>query len=106
MQEHIYLQGFVMKKIFLLLFLILTTTSVVEARCDTTGVVKGLDYYGDNFLSVRSGPDSSYREIDRIYSGDRVRICRWSRGGNWLNIRYYDGREGWVFHRYIRVRYE
>ncbi len=94
-----------MKKIFIVLFLLLMTTSAAEARCNTAGVVRGLDYYGDNFLSVRSGPSSRYREIDRIYNGDRVLICRWSNNGRWLNIRYYNGRRGWVFYKYIRVRY-
>lgn len=94
-----------MKKIFIVLFLLLMSINTAEARCDEVGIVRGLDYYGDNFLSVRSGPSSRYTEIDRIYNGDRVRICRWTRSGKWLNIRYYDGRRGWVFYRYIRVIY-
>jgi uncharacterized protein YgiM (DUF1202 family) len=97
-----------MKKILLSLFILLGTSSLMVAgdfgrgdRCDGRGVVRGLDYYGDNFLAVRTGPGSHYRQIDSIYNGDRVRICDW-RGG-WLNVRYRGG-SGWVFGRYVRER--
>jgi uncharacterized protein YraI len=92
-----------MKKLLLALLLLFTTATVVEARCNTLGTVQGLDYYGDNFLSVRTGPGTRYREIDRLYSGDVVYICRWR--GKWLNVKYSAGRYGWVYGKYIRVRY-
>lgn len=92
-----------MKKIALVLILLFTTTSTIEARCDTVGVVKGLDYYGDNFLSVRTGPSTRYGATDHLYNGDIVRICDWRR--DWLRIRYSGGRYGWVYGKYIRTRY-
>ena len=66
--------------------------------CKSYGRVVGLDPNGDNFLSVRTGPASSFSEIDRIYTGDGVSIC--SKQGKWLRIKYAGGR-GWVHSKYI-----
>jgi Caspase domain/Bacterial SH3 domain len=66
--------------------------------CSRFGKVRGLDPNGDNFLSVRTGPGSSYDEIDRIYNGNGVSIC--SQQGKWLRVKYANGR-GWVFGKYI-----
>jgi len=97
-----------MKNILLSLLLLMSTNSLMAMgddgydggdRCEVSGIVRGLDYYGDNFLAVRTGPGSHYRQIDSLYSGDRVRICDW-RGG-WLNVRYRGG-SGWVFGKYVR----
>ncbi len=92
-----------MKKIALVLILLFATASTVEARCTERGVVTGLNYYGDDFLAVRTGPGTKYRATDHIYNGDRVRICKWNR--KWLYIRYTGGRYGWVYGKYIRIRY-
>jgi Bacterial SH3 domain len=98
--------------------------------CFASGVVKGLDAAGDNFLSVRSGPASDYPEIDRLYTNDSVTFCETN--GKWVGIVYgepkgketgdvdgespecgtgtpvqpqkpYDGpcRSGWVFKAYV-----
>ncbi len=98
-----------MKKLLLVFFLLLESASAMgtdyyddRGRCDATGVVRGLDYYGDNFLAVRTGPGTRYRQIDSLYNGDIVRICDW-RGG-WLNVRYGRGGSGWVFGKYVRER--
>jgi len=91
-----------MKKIALALILLFATTSTIEARCNTVGIVKGLDYYGDNFLSVRTGPSTRYSAKDHLYNGDIVRICEWN--GKWRYIRYSGGRYGWVYGKYIRTR--
>lgn len=95
------------------------------AACPGEGEVVGLDPQGDNFLSVRSGPGGrGYRELDRIHSGQRVKIC--DLNGPWLAVVYiqnenteacdvgrpwglrqtYTGpcRQGWVFFRYIDTR--
>jgi len=84
------------------------------------GIIRGLDPNGDGFLSVRSGPDVNYTEIDRLYNGDQVRLCDGD-GGNWSGIVYvprgaqncsttdfdftypYQGTcsSGWIFNRYV-----
>lgn len=84
------------------------------------GIISGLDPNGDGFLSVRSGPDADYTEIDRLYNGDQVRLCDGD-GGNWSGIVYvprgeqtcstndfdftypYQGTcsSGWIFGRYV-----
>jgi hypothetical protein len=66
--------------------------------CKGFGRVTGLDPNGDNFLSVRTGPAPSFTEIDRIYTGNGVKIC--SSQGRWLKITYSGGK-GWVHGRYI-----
>jgi len=54
--------------------------------CWRTGQVVGLDPNQDGFLSVRSGPGRSYREMDRLYNGRQVYIC--DQRGRWLGIVY------------------
>ena len=66
--------------------------------CCRFGKVRGLDPNGDNFLSVRTGPGTSYDEIDRIYNGDGVSIC--TQQGKWLRVKYGNGR-GWVYGKYV-----
>lgn len=93
--------------------------------CDAVGEIVGLDPRGDNFLSVRSGPGGTpYREIDRLHTGDKVRLCE--AHGPWRGVVYaprdrtggaecgvsspiprrapYAGpcRAGWIHHRYVR----
>jgi Caspase domain/Bacterial SH3 domain len=75
-----------------------TVPKPVADACSRFGKVRGLDPNGDNFLSVRTGPGTSYDEIDRIYTGNGVSIC--SQQGKWLKVKYANGR-GWVFGKYI-----
>jgi hypothetical protein len=127
--------------VFVLMMIIAVSTIAYSARspvpvmfggekdmdaCLGSGVVKGLDPGGDNFLSVRSGPASSYPEIDRLHAGDQVSFC--DVNGKWVGIVYsepkgdaegepddcgtgtpvqqhkpYDGpcRSGWVFETFV-----
>jgi hypothetical protein len=66
--------------------------------CNRIGRVRGLDVNGDNFLSVREGPGTGFTEVDRIFTGDKVRIC--DQKGRWLKIRYGKGFK-WVHARYV-----
>jgi hypothetical protein len=59
--------------------------------CAGTGEVIGLDAKGDGFLSVQSGPDRPYREIDRLFSGNEVYIC--DQRGLWYAIIYSESRK-------------
>src|SRR6516162_7872847 len=43
--------------------------------CTGTGEVILLDSKGDGFLPVQSGPDRPYREIDRLFNGNKVFLC-------------------------------
>ncbi|MEZ0169555.1 integron [Microvirga sp. TS319] len=91
--------------------------------CSQVGQIVGLDPKGDGFLSVRSGPGGKpYREIDRLYNGNRVFLC--GQKGPWLAVVYgqspdaacdvstpwpvrrpYTGPcyAGWIHSRYVRV---
>ncbi len=81
------------------------------AKACWVGYVYGLNPYGDNFLAVRTGPSTSYRQVDALHNGDRVFIC--NRVNSWYRIFYGRGcylrdgypvgncYSGWVFSRYI-----
>jgi hypothetical protein len=98
-----------MKKIFYIIVALFGLMSELSACY--RGYVYGLNRYGDNFLAVRRGPDTSYRRIDVLHNGDKVYIC--DRAGRWKKIFYgYDcflkdgypiGKcySGWAYGKYI-----
>lgn len=51
-----------------------------------TSRVSGLNPHGDNFLSVRSGPAGSFRELDRLHNGEVVTI--YEMHGAWAGVVY------------------
>lgn len=59
--------------------------------CAGTGEVIGLDSKRGEFLSVQTGPDRAYREIDRLFNGNKVYIC--DQRGSWYSVIYSEGRE-------------
>jgi hypothetical protein len=63
-------------------------------------VVAGLDPAGDNFLSLRSGPGTVYREIARMLPGTRATVN--AAEGKWLSVTLSSGMTGWAFGRYLR----
>lgn len=54
--------------------------------CGSLGQVSGLKRHGDNFLSVRTGPATEAREVDRLRQKTMLNICEES--GDWLGIVY------------------
>ena len=102
-----------MKKSFFMLLTLLAVSDVSFAYCHSE-YVGGLDPYGDNFLSVRSGPSSRYRRIDTLHTGDKVGVCEYR--GSWKRIYYGTngscsirngeiiGRcySGWAYGKYLR----
>jgi hypothetical protein len=62
----------------------------------------GLDPNGDNYLSFRSGPGGQpYAELDRLRPDTHLTVLRSQ--GKWLYVRLDDGRQGWVFGRYVQA---
>lgn len=61
--------------------------------------VTGLNPYGDNFLSFRTGPGTRYQEMRRLGPGTYVEVI--GAEGPWLRVRLEDGAVGWVFSRYV-----
>jgi len=101
-----------MKKIALILVTVLSVTLFTEARCYTEKV-GGLDRYGDNFLSIRTGPSTKYRIKDTLHNGDAVGVCEHS--GKWKLVYYGTGqcylkrgepigdcKSGWAYGKYLR----
>jgi hypothetical protein len=89
--------------------------------CGSIAEVKGLDPAGDNFLSVRSGPGATYREIDRLKTKDLI-ICGgkgiwyaaiypWSNksdckvGTPWPKRAPYTGpcKSGWIHSKFVEI---
>ncbi len=90
--------------------------------CGSIAEVKGLDPAGDNFLSVRSGPGATYREIDRLKTKDLIIICGgkgiwyaaiypWSNksdcnvGTPWPKRAPYTGpcKSGWIHSKFVEI---
>ncbi len=89
--------------------------------CGSFGGIKGLKPRGDNFLSVRSGPGTSYKELYRLTSSETFAMCDFRNG--WYGIvlnsgrddcgtnsllptkRAYKGpcRSGWVHERFVNL---
>lgn len=59
--------------------------------CGAVGRVRGLNPKGDNFLSVRAGPDTSYPERDRLEQGQLVWLCDATGKSGWHGIVYSKG---------------
>jgi hypothetical protein len=57
-----------------------------QAPACGTGLVQGLDPFGDGFLAVRTGPSSDNNQVDSLFNGYQVHVCR--ELGNWLAIVY------------------
>jgi hypothetical protein len=102
--------------------LVIGGSDVFDA-CSANGRVVGLDPFGDNYSSVRSGPGGRpYDEKDRIHTGQVVWAC--GQDGPWIKIVYLRGshaacgvhepwpvgraytgpcRWGWVHQKYIDI---
>ena len=62
---------------------------VVDLPACGLGMVSGLNPQGDNFLAVRSGPGTSYAQIDSLNEGDVIFLC--DANGRWVSIVYQPG---------------
>lgn len=84
-----------------------------SSRCQV-GRVVNLNPDGDNFLSVRTQPDSKSNEMNRLGLNDSVYIC--NSQGKWRLISYQNNinghtkpcsggncQKGWVFYKYISI---
>ncbi|MGH1416991.1 MAG: SH3 domain-containing protein [Pelagimonas sp.] len=60
------------------------------AEC-AISIVDGLKEDGDNFLSVRSGPGTTFRKIDELKNGDYVFV--FDDHGDWLGVIYGSGKD-------------
>jgi uncharacterized protein YraI len=61
--------------------------------------VCNLNPYGDNFLSLRNGPGSSYGEIDRL--GENTVLTVTNSRGPWLYVQTRNSGAGWVHRRWV-----
>ena len=64
--------------------------------------VTGLDPYGDNFLSLRSGPGGvagTAAELKRM--GPNTLLTLLETRGKWMHVRLLDGETGWAYSKYV-----
>ncbi|MFK5978407.1 MAG: caspase family protein [Rhizobiaceae bacterium] len=61
--------------------------------------VSGLRNTPDSFLSLRTGPRASAREILRMAVNTRLTIV--SQNGGWYLVRLNNGQQGWAYGKYI-----
>ena len=54
--------------------------------CSSTGAVAGLDPWSNSFLSVRTGPETSHMEFDRLNNGRELYLC--GEMGAWRAVIY------------------
>jgi hypothetical protein len=90
--------------------------------CGGYGEIAGLAAGGDGFLSVRSGPASRHREVDRLRNGAKVFTCGdrgafiaivypadekrdCGVGSPWPRRRAYTGpcKAGWINSQYLKM---
>jgi uncharacterized protein YraI len=74
-------------------------TLAVSAATAHADYVCRLNPYGDNFLSLRSGPGSGYPEIVRM--GENTVLTVLGGSGPWLRVRMLNGTIGWAHSRWI-----
>ncbi|MEM7425329.1 MAG: SH3 domain-containing protein [Pseudomonadota bacterium] len=72
---------------------------VAQSTPSHAACVVGVAGLSDNYLSLRTGPGSRYREIRRMPNETEFRILQ--RSGNWRKVRLYDGTVGWAHSSYI-----
>jgi hypothetical protein len=70
--------------------------STVAARAE---FVCGLDPYGDNFLSMRTGPGTRFAEVARL--GENTVLGILGRRGNWLRVSTHAYGTGWISVSYV-----
>ncbi|WP_428688618.1 caspase family protein [Roseibium sp.] len=61
--------------------------------------VSGLNPDGDNYLSLRTGPGTGYREITRLRENTQLTVL--ARKGSWVNVALGNGQSGWAYGKYI-----
>lgn len=97
--------------------------AIRAADCSATGTVANLPA-NDDFLAVRTGPGTNYREVTRLESGVEMHLCTPAKDNRWVGVVYrpdgelpnaercrlttddsprYEGpcRSGWVAARYV-----
>lgn len=61
----------------------------------------GFGSISENDVNLRQGPASTEQVISVLESGTPVILTE--RHGNWMGVKLYDGRAGWVFKDYVKV---
>jgi len=73
----------------------------VVATAPTAALVDGLVPTGDNYLSLRRGPSTSYGEIVRMRANTRLTITGKSK--SWYRVELNNGTTGFAYSKYVRI---
>lgn len=83
-------------------------TELTQAPDATTEVTAPLPVIiglidADQSVNVREGPGRTFAPVAAARPGQRVQITGRNGGGDWLQIRLEDGREGWIAASLVRI---
>lgn len=67
----------------------------------TTALVGGLSRSGDNYLSLRQGPNTSFAEIVRMRANTRLTIT--GKSDKWYRVKLSNGMTGFAYSKYIKI---
>lgn len=73
----------------------------IIAMSPTPALVGGLKRTGDNYLSLRQGPDTSFGEIVRMRPDTRLTIT--GRSGKWFRVKLSNGTNGFAYSKYVKI---
>ena len=87
-----------MKKVALLILLPLCLLACATANHPPSG--KNLVIVTWTLANIRSGVGNDYPVVKFVQQGDKLTVIGAS--GDWLNVRFENGRQGWISNRVVK----
>ena len=87
-----------MKKVALLILLPLCLLACATANHSPSG--KNLVIVTWTLANIRSGVGNDYPVVKFVQQGDKLTVIGAS--GDWLNVRFENGRQGWISNRVVK----
>ncbi len=78
------------------------TLPQITAITPTAALVSGLKSTGDNYLSLRQGPGTSYGEIVRMRARTALTIT--GKAKSWYRVKLSNGMTGFAYSKYVKIR--
>lgn len=73
----------------------------VIAIAPTAALVGGLNRSGDNYLSLRQGPNTSFAEVVRMRTNTRLTIT--GKTAKWYRVKLSNGTTGFAYSKYVKI---
>ena len=75
-------------------------TVVYHPETSTAPSHKGLVTVTWTFANIRSGVGNDYPVVKYVKQGDKLTVI--GESGDWLNVRFENGRQGWISSRVVK----